>query len=58
MIGTVLPQFEEREYTAGLKWVCTKKTLPKDSVLPSGQMFWKLFKYISGQNSQSKDLLS
>ena len=52
-------QFEEREYEADLNWACTEATVPSSSSdgereVQSSQ-FWKLFRYISGENVEGKE---
>ncbi len=49
---SVWPKFEERNYPGGTKWVCTKSTSPRDTEGSVVTMFWKLFRYINGNNQE------
>ncbi|ROT75805.1 Heme-binding protein 2 [Penaeus vannamei] len=43
--------YEERVYPAR-KWVCTEHTAHRDDEDVTSSMFWKLFRYISGNNNR------
>lgn len=43
--------FEEREYEDGFWWACTKNT-ERVGIKGTSSQFWKLFKYIDGDNKE------
>ncbi|XP_042872142.1 heme-binding protein 1-like [Penaeus japonicus] len=49
------PGYQERVY-APSKWVCTEHTAHSDDDDVTEVMFWKLFRYISGDNDRSEKI--
>ncbi|XP_069973224.1 heme-binding protein 1-like [Penaeus vannamei] len=47
--------YEERVYPAR-KWVCTEHTAHRDDEDVTSSMFWKLFRYISGNNNKKQEI--
>merc|ERR1711953_265660 len=45
----------ERNYPEK-KWACTDKTVDSESEADQGQMFWRLFGYIQGENEENKKI--
>eukprot|EP00088_Acartia_fossae_P040921 TRINITY_DN42670_c0_g1_i1.p1 TRINITY_DN42670_c0_g1~~TRINITY_DN42670_c0_g1_i1.p1 ORF type:complete len:215 (-),score=62.40 TRINITY_DN42670_c0_g1_i1:64-684(-) len=48
-------EVQERVYPSR-KWVCTKMTADDQSESVQGTMFWRLFGYINGENSEEKKM--
>ena len=56
VIRSLGDNLEIRKYPA-TKWVCTKQTCELEQIKQfQGQMFYKLFNYISGSNDKSQKI--